>query len=131
MEFNRESMHELRADLEATLALVAKKHAIKLTLGSGEYHSLRASYTLFLEQTGEEAERAVLAKQEEEFKRLAPMFGLLPEWYNRELTLRGTRFTIVGIAPNRNKNSVKIQRFDGKGFICPPSTIIRVLTQNQ
>src|SRR6185369_12352940 len=118
---DRDVLRQLRTDIDAALAAVGAKHKVTISCGGATFDDLQATFKLQVKV----ADPGALATQaRDDFERWAPAIGLEPEWYGAEIVLHDKVYEVVGVAPGRSKNSVKIRRrYDGKGFVCSPEVV--------
>ena len=133
-QINRTTLKAIRADLDAALLAVAKKHGILFSLGAIKFSDTEAHGTLRMTATdgdvaealaetdGSVSQRNLIAEQA--YKAQAQAFNLSPDWLGRSFKMNGSEFTVVGLLPNKHKNNVLIRRVStGKQFICPPQAL--------
>jgi hypothetical protein len=130
MKITPEVLRNLRIEIDAALAALGAKHGLRLKAGSARYdaNGLDATFKLEVTQGGADGAQAILDAARNEFAQMARLYGMQPDWFGKPFILNGYRFTVDGLAPGRHKNAVKIKRSDGKGFVCPPSTVISKLS---
>ena len=63
------------------------------------------------------------AQAEDEFRRLAPLFNVDPDWYGKMFRCGRKTFTVVGINMGRSKNPMAIRDQNGKVFRCTPDYV--------
>jgi hypothetical protein len=97
----------------------SKRYPVKTTFGNGQNATWNATYVAG-RMGGNLAElrKAEQAKQREEdranYKRLASLFGLKPEWLDQQFTFKTRTMTVVGLAPNRRRFPVVAADEHGK-----------------
>lgn len=126
MTITRELLRTLRADIDAALAAVGKKHGVVLNAGNASFTPTSASFKL----------HAVLAdapkvdpdvEAADDWRALARRFQLEPDWLGKSFVSGGRPFTIVGLLPNRPKRPVLARGSNGKGYVFDPDSIRRAL----
>lgn len=123
--FTRSEHTRLSKAIEAALKSVGDDFGVDLTAAGGVYGSNNAhvKIAVTIRDTG-----TGMSSAESEFRRMAPMYGMKPEWYGQAVILQGTAYEIVGIKPSAPKYTVQIKRcYDGKIFGCTVSTVTRQL----
>lgn len=137
---DRTKLKAIRADLDTALLALAKKHGVLFTLGTIRFDASEAHGTLRMtEVTGEAVNvgvddladlstntdaRYLVAAQA--YKAQAASFNLRPEWLGQQFTMNGSKFTVVGLQPQKHKNIILIRRVStGKHFICAPDALHR------
>lgn len=126
MTITRELLRALRADIDAALAAVGKKHGVVLNAGNASFTPTSASFKL----------HAVLAdapkvdpdvEAADAWRALARRFQLEPDWLGKPFVSGGRSFTIVGLLPNRPKRPVLARDSKGKGFVFEPGLVRAIL----
>lgn len=112
---DRASLKNIRADVDAALAVVGTKHSIALEAGNATFSP--SSFTMKVIGT-------VLGQntpEQELYDRNAARMRLPPR--GSEVTLKNTPYIVVGMRP-RGKNTVVLERkVDGKVFVGSPDVI--------
>lgn len=132
-QINRTTLKAIRADLDAALLAVATKHGVLFNLGALKFNDVEAHGTLRItplaagssaidQLTAGETPKNV--KAAEDYKKMAGMFGLDLAWLDREFNMAGSKFTLIGLLPNKHKNVCLIRRVStGKQFIASSDAI--------
>lgn len=120
MELNRNTLQDLQTEMLAALADVAQRHGVKFGTAGGSIDPVRSILKISVTAADVKAAKETAKAQ---FKRYAVVYDAEPAWFDKTFTMRGSSYTISGIAPGRSKNCIQIRRADGKTFVCPPSTI--------
>jgi hypothetical protein len=123
-EITRDFLRILRADLDAAVLAVAKKHGLTISTGNAKFSDQSATFQLLVEATpAEDGVRAKDVRAAKDLADLGGLYGANPEWAGKSFTLRGARYSVIGLLPNRTKNCILARRADGKDFIMPPETV--------
>lgn len=110
-EFNRTTLSQLRADMNAALKAVAEKHGVLLSVGSCTYarDGSEASFKLqaVVKKEGVETMKdASNAKLVTAWKEYASMFGLKQEWLDKSFVVNGKTYMIQGLNTRKHKYPV-------------------------
>jgi hypothetical protein len=116
-EITRDLAQTLSTEIEAALKAVAVRHGLNVKVSGGKY--MDSSFTPRVEFTVP-GEVGVSKKDEDAFKTLAALYGLDPAWLGKTFVLKGDTYRVIGLAPGRSKNCVKILRVrDSSPRVCP------------
>jgi hypothetical protein len=102
MEFNNIYFKKFREDCNAALKSVAEKYNLSINVGHISYSDDTFSAKMECQKT--DAGDIGL----KEFKRYCQLFGFQKEDYNREFTMDGRRFKLVGFNLKSPKNCCQI-----------------------
>jgi len=115
MSFNKQNLKTIRADINAALKAVETKHNMKLSIGNIRFHAEEFRTTLTA-ATGEAATKE--APSSETKWRAAFMrnlfIGVSQTDLDKEITLRGKKYTIVGARPKAQAPLVLKEVLTGK-----------------
>src|SRR5574343_210778 len=117
--FTKQNLGEVRADINAALEAVDKKHGIQLSIGNITFTAETFSTKLAANIPSDGAEAGSKSggevKWETNFKRYARSFGFTTEDFGKDVNLGGTKYTIAGMRPKANQ-PVVLKKATG-GFI--------------
>lgn len=117
--FTRELCRKIGSELEEAAAVIAAKHGLKkaahLTV---QFLSIGWNFSMRTKKQDTEKQT---------FRRMAPLYGLHPDWFGAEVAIYGDRYRVVGIKPKLPKYPVLIEK-DGKKFKASAADIIRAMT---
>lgn len=105
--FDRPILRNLQAEIEGELAALCKRHGLKVEFSGGRFDSLMWRPKLEITLVNKDG-TDLSAKQQ--FEEYAAMYGLKAADFGREITLRGTRYAIVGINPRKHKYPIEIEQ---------------------
>lgn len=103
-KFDRTTLAVLRADIDAALAEISKKHGI--TLGIGGITFTNTSFTTKISaaivqgDTTAELDSDIDPRWIVAFNRRAPLYGFKSTDINKKFTIRNQEYTLVGWRPN-------------------------------
>ena len=129
----------LRADIEAALAEVAKKHNTVLTIGTMTYNVEQDEITCSLKfsqipdgVTAENKAAAAEAIAKATFDKYAQLFGGEKEWFGQRIVLNGELYKITGLNTKARKNAFFITSLkSGKEYVTDASAIKDGITTYQ
>ncbi len=98
--FTQETVLEVQENLVAMVKAYAKQHGMQLTNANCKYNSRKCDFTLSL-AIPDSAESANVERIE--FEALASLFGLTSNDYQRQFSLNGRSFRLIGFKPNNRK----------------------------
>lgn len=116
----RESIRNLRDELQTHLDAISAEIGYKLTLGNA---SFGATVTFKLEAAPMDMNGDATSKTAEDFKRGAYLFGLQPTDLGREFIANGARYKVTGLAIKSRRFPILVEREDGKVFKFPAETV--------
>lgn len=121
--FNPANLRLLRQLLEKHLAAVEAEVGVKVVVGGARYSDSTVTFKVDLNIVAENG--VVHDRYRDEYTQLARIYGLDPEWIDREFTDRtGTKFRISGLNTRKRKFPVIVARVtDGKKFLYNIDTI--------
>lgn len=112
---NRTNLQTLRDEIDTALATVAQKHGLRLTCGRCTFNPQNATFRLEVATVGDGGTAMDPARIA--YLRDCAIFGLKPEWLDREFTYNGDRFRLSGLHPGRSKFPLVAIRVDnGKTY---------------
>lgn len=118
-KFDKANLKTVRADIDAALAAVAKKHGIKLSIGGITYDpdgtNFRTTLSAVTEAAAGGADVAGNVKWQSAFIKYAALFGMKKEDLGKKVKIGRETYTIVGARPKANMPIV-LQKATG-GFI--------------
>lgn len=112
MEFNRSGFELFKNDVKAALKQVAEKHGVEIECGNISYTDFNFTMQLKVVKNDGyvDGKRGV-------FEQECILFGFRPEDYNREFTVNGKQFRLVGFNLKSPKNNCSIYCVDdGKTY---------------
>jgi hypothetical protein len=130
--FDKQNLATIRADLDAALEAVAKKHGIQLSVGRITFSeaSFSTKLTALIPSDSDDAGTAngYEVKWAAAFKSNARFFGLKSEDLGQTVRLGNVDYVIVGMRP-RAKNSIVLKRINGTFVTYPVEPIIALLNK--
>ena len=132
MAITSQLLGAIRADVDAVLAAIGKKHGVLLNMGNARFTGHSATMKMEITEAGADTINPVAdgttsarnVRAEADFKAMATLYGLKPEWLHTNVTLSGKTFEIIGLLPNKHKNVVLIQGTGGGQYIVDADKII-------
>lgn len=127
MKFDNQRLDSIRQDLNRVLKSYGVQQNIDFKIGKITYtdDSFKVSLEAFDTQRGGSAEQISYEKN-------CMKFGLQQDWYGKEITLNGRRYTVADINTRARKYPV-VLRNANTGLIdtrCPANVVIRELGAN-
>lgn len=116
---NPQARRTVQEELLLAAQAIATKHGMTAKIGSSTYDE--ATYTPKIAFTFPEL---VKEKTDMVVKRYAPLLGLPEDVIGKSYISKGRTFTVTGLNPSKPKNSVLLERDDGKPFICSPEHLL-------
>ncbi len=120
--FNKDICRQINKELAEAAAIIAAKHGLKVNGKGGTFDSavFIAKMEFFHEDKKQDTEKQT-------FQRMAPLYGLSPDWFGVEVAIYGDRYRIVGLKPKSPKYPILIER-GGKKYKASAADIIRAMT---
>lgn len=130
---DRALLRKIREDVDAELAALSKKHGVLLFLGNARFTATEANFKLGVKVTDASVIDTVAtgavdsrhASAANDYAAQAKLYGMKPEWLNKQFMHNGSALTVVGLLPNKRKNNVLVMGSGGGKYIMPPSDVIR------
>ena len=131
-QFDKSNLKDLRKDLDAALATVAKKHGIAISFKNINFYApdfITAKTTLEMTALGDSSaatdpRAAAAVKMQSDFKLYAASFGLKAEQYGTIIKHGRESYKLVGFSPRSTRFPILASRLsDGKTFKLPESAI--------
>lgn len=119
MNLAETNFNQFRNDVLNALAAVAEKYGCEVSAGNIKYDNLSIDLTLYFKSKGENGESA----EEMDFKANCEKYGFSPEDYQKEFSLNGKTYYLVGFNPRARKNHCIIKDEKGSQFVCSIPTI--------
>lgn len=94
---DRPKVRQLRERMQAVLEPLGRELAVKFTVGSATFTPDNVRFKV--EAAAVQANGEVVDQAAADFKRLASIYGLKPEYLGREFASGGRRFVIIGLKP--------------------------------
>ena len=112
------TLEHVRFALNEALASVRTQFDLSVTVGRCVYDPSGNSCTWKLEFATKGEGGVVNDKEREDYKRIAELVRLKPEWLDQPVTVRGgLQYKVVGYALTRRRNPVLMERLDnGKRY---------------
>ena len=126
MEMTAALLRQLRPEIQAALADLGKRFGVGFEVGSASYSGSHATFKLEVGALGDNGK--VVSKETENFKFLAPMYGLSENDLGRQFLLSGKMHTIVGINSNATRFPI-LTECGGRKYKVPAESVTRALTQ--
>ena len=104
---------------------IEEELGIKLNYTGGRFGS--TNLTLKIEAAVVAEDGSVQTKTVEAFKLMAKHYGLEPDDLGKQFTIGGKVYTITGLNTRAHKMPIQADRFDGRGFKFPVSSVQRAL----
>jgi hypothetical protein len=114
-QFNRPSLHMLRASLDEALKAVADRHGIVLKTGHISFTANTCS--IRIEGSTIDPSGVVHSREAEDFKINAELHGLTPEHLNRTFVSAGVTYKLVGYRIKAPKKPFIIEDEAGRKFV--------------
>lgn len=113
-------LQQLRVEMAAALAAVAKAHGIAVEVGACSYdpNAGTATFKINIAVGLAEGETSADAKARAAWDQVG-FLGLKPEWLGREINYGKTIYTIVGYEAKRSKFPIRVRNADGKVMLLP------------
>lgn len=126
MEFNKRGFNAFKEDVNAALQEVAKKHGVTIELGKILYEDVNFEMKMHVTKSDEKTDgKRILFEQECRF------YGFTADDYNKEFTLDGKRFQLIGFNPKAPKNCCSIYCMtDGHTYRTSAETVKRAFADN-
>jgi hypothetical protein len=116
----------LYLEIEAALADLGRRHGISIRVGGARFEDRTAELRLELAVVGNGGR--VVRKESEAFDRYHAVFGLEPGDLGRVVALDGEEHRLVGLAPNRPKYPIVLERVrDGKTVVGTRDVLERII----
>jgi hypothetical protein len=116
-QFQDSNLRALRADINAALKQISEKHGIDMSIGTMSYSLYKTTCRITME-TKKEVSASSTPSVNADAVYLS-LFDLPADAFERQFSIQGTVFKLVGLKPNRPKNPCLIERVkDGKKFKC-------------
>ena len=114
----------LSTQIEAALQSLAQQNGVVIKRGRATYDVDGKNMTLKVEVAVVAADGTVANKEVENFKSMAELYDLKPEFLFKIFSYAGTTYKIAGLLPRRSKRPVLCERQpDGKRFILSPEEV--------
>jgi hypothetical protein len=113
-----EAFHKMTADFAVQYGLTVKP-------GGGRFdaNTFTPKVSFCIPAVDEQSGKTVNKKDMENFKMMAPMFGIDPDAFGKEVVLNGKTLTIIGWNSRASKSPINLVAANGAGFKCPVATI--------
>ena len=122
MQFNRNNLKTIRADISAALASVEAKHDVTFDLGNIRFGDTNFRGKLECNAVADKNGKAVdpnKVKFEQNYFR----FGLDKDAYGKTFSKAGRKYTVTGINPRAKKYPVKCTSPNGQVWKMPVSAL--------
>lgn len=118
MTITKDLLKALRADCNAALAEVAKKHGVILQVGNASFSGETATFKLEVAKTdgATQGESIIVIKARDDWATYAPIFGMEAEWLGQSFRRSGSTYKILGVMPKRSKYPILVSK-DGKEIL--------------
>ena len=117
-------LKKFRDDFAQAVKSLEKEYDVSISLGSITYSDMDFTSKIIVKSTSEGAKHEKVENKKKEFTACAAMFGFKPEDYNREFTLQGKVFKLIGFNLNCRKNVCSIMEVaTEKMFKCSEKAI--------
>jgi hypothetical protein len=127
-QFDKPSLHLLRAALDRAMAQVALDHGLTLRVGNISYQ--QQTCTLKVEAAiVDQASGRPATKEAEAFKQLASIYGLRPEDLGRTVTHQGQPLTVAGLKTGASKRPILLEGADGRRIVAPVELVKQLLAR--
>lgn len=121
-QMDRAVVKRLADDLEVVAKAIASERGLSVRYAGGNYGSSHATLKFEFSVIG--GDGVVQDRMAEDWKRMAPMFGLKAEDLAKEFRTGQATYRIVGLKPGASKYPIVAERTsDGKRFKFPVETI--------
>ncbi|GEO42844.1 hypothetical protein SAE02_69920 [Skermanella aerolata] len=123
--FDAVVLRKLQPEIEAALAALGRRHGITIRAGTARFRESTAELKLELAVIGGDGKSA--RREVEEFAKYHAMYGLEAGDLGRVVILDHEEHCLVGLAPNRPKYPIVMERLrDGKVVLCTEDVIEKI-----
>jgi hypothetical protein len=119
-QLDRETIVNLRKEMEAAMQVVAAKHGIVIKFGNCKFSPENASFKLDVATKAQNG--SVITREATAFKQSAVYYGLKSEDLGKVFTFNGKTFKLTGLLPKSRKYPFQATCLqDGKSYKLPES----------
>ena len=119
---DRPTLHRIESRMSEVLDRLGKELGISFKYKGATFTATSASIKFVASVINPDGE--VMTPERRDYPLLCKMYGLEPEWLDRQFQENGRTFTVSGILRKAPKNAVLLTRDDGKQFRGNPQTVI-------
>lgn len=123
--FDRATVRQYRQLIETVLKPLGEKLGVSISVGNASFTANNVRFKLEVAKVAATGE--VISNDAESFSYNATKYGLQPSDLNREFTLRGTTYKIVGCKPRSWKRPILVADRRGKIFKIDAMTVALAL----
>lgn len=118
--FDKAAVRTLRDQIQAALDELSEQLDVQIKLGSATFTSENITFKMEVASLNDDGE--AISRMVTDFQRMASLYGLKPEDLNREFTMRGNTYKVVGAVPRRSKYPL-VCECNGKRFKFAAETV--------
>lgn len=111
---DREKAKAIRAALEPLFGGVERALSVKFKIGNISYDPAGGHASVKLEVADVRADGTVASKEAEDFKRMAPVYGLPADALNKRIVYAGKSMEIIGLLPKCSRFPILCKTETGK-----------------
>ena len=121
---DKSTLQMLRTEIENTLTDLGNKFGIQFKVGRGSYDYTNGHFKLNINTI--DTDGVAKTVESEDYLRIASnsWSRLQPQWLHKSFSYGGQTYTIMGYKTKARKNSIMIQRADGRIFVCGEDMVI-------
>ena len=112
-EFTQARINEIHRAMFQALSPVAEQYGVTIRRAGGRFEPLSATLKFALETTTDNGE----TQEARDFKEMAHLYDLQPDWLGKTVTCRRGKATIIGLCPRRSKFPVLLRLDGGKQLL--------------
>jgi hypothetical protein len=118
--FDKPAVRTLRDQIQAALDELGEQLDVEIKLGSATFTSDNITFKMEVASLNDDGE--AISRMVTDFQRMAGIYGLNQDDLNREFTMRGNTYKLVGAVPRRSKYPLVCEA-NGKRFKFAPETV--------
>ena len=129
-KITKDLLQTLRADVNAALAEVAKKHGIVIKTGKGTYGPNGSFGTLQLDLNAITADGIIETAESSRYVKFASHIGCKPEWLNQTFKYAGQDFRLTGLKYTIDAKTplIATRLSSGKSYLLATAEVIKGFT---
>ena len=125
-QFTKNEIREFRTQFKEAVKQLEKDFNVDINIGNIRYDAVEFSGKMTVKKTTKDAVAYAEDKIKSNFERLAPSYGVNPNWYGKTYISQGKTMKVVGINTRARKYPIMLKGSDGKSYKSSPS-ILRVM----
>ncbi|MFW6008158.1 MAG: hypothetical protein ACOCP8_02730 [archaeon] len=119
-KLDRNTIREIKTIIENSLEDELKKKGISLEIGDCCFDDNNATYKVKISVLENGVAKT---KERQDFKKMAPLYGLKENDLDKTFTFKGKQYTIIGFLRKAKKYQILVKREDDKKFKFPISIV--------